>query len=240
MAALTVAFQPVGFKLQVSRNGSFRDIPGQVDLAVAGDAAAINTLELLNGESLSSRGSVPPETVTAQLVWNPASTVIKALIAAKYSGDPMSFKISTPEPFYVYDAPAAARYAITAPDATSKLSTVTFSGGSDAMPTLGTDTVRGVVGAGHYFVVDATHEYVIDEVDGPDKVKVSEGPVAAVTVPATYAGIVMPQLSNTFSGTVTNVGNFTAAATGEAVTDSLELAAVSSIGEGYMVNVTIP
>ena len=240
MAALTVAFQPVGFKLEVSRNGSFTDIPGQVDLAVAGDAAAINTLELLNGESLTSRGSVPAETITAQLVWNPASKVIDALIGAKYSGDPMQFRISTPDAFYVYEAVAASKYTSGARDATSSESKVMFTG-ANATPTLGSGTVRGVVGPGHYFVVDASNGFPINAVNDDGSSVQIEVPAAyaAVAVAADYLGIVMPQLTNTFSGTVTNVGNFTAAATGEAVTDSLELAAVSSIGQGYMVKFTV-
>ena len=216
MAAITVSHQPVGFKLEVSRNGSFTDVPGQVDLAVAGDAAAINNLELLSGESLSSRGSVPPETVTAQLVWNPAASVIKTCIAAKYSGNPLSFKISTPAPFYVYKAVTASKYTSGARDAGSGLSTITFSG-ADATPNLGRGTVRGSVGAGHYFVVDASNGYVIDAIGTTGTTVEAAVPTGytAVVAAADYLGIVMPQLTNEFTATVTNVGNFTAAATGE-------------------------
>ena len=239
MAARTVSHQPVGFKLEVSRTGSFGDIPGQVDLAVAGDAATVNNLELLNGESLTSRGSVPAETVTAQIVWNPAASVIKALIAAKYSGDPLSFRISTPEPFWVYEAVAASKYISAARDATTGLSEVTLSG-ANAVPTLGDDDTRGIVGVGHYFVVDNTHGYVIDAVTGSTTLEIAvPSDYAAVGSAADYEGIVMPQLRNTFQASVTNVGNFTAAATGEAVTDSVELAAVSSIGENYVVNFVV-
>ena len=239
MAARTVSFQPVGFNLEVSRTGSFGDIPGQVDLAVAGDAATINNLELLNGEALTSRGSVPAETITSQLVWNPASSVIKALIAAKYSGDTMSFRINTPAPFYVYEAITASKYVSAARDATTGLSRVTLSG-TNAIPALGDADTRGIAGVGHYFVVDGNNGFAIDAIPGEAMLDIAvPSGYTTVTSPSDYLGIVQPQLRNTFQATVTNIGNFTAAATGEAVTDSLELAAVSSIGENYVVNFVV-
>ena len=236
----TVAHQPVGFMLEVTRDGTFRDIPGQIDIAVAGDAANVALQELLTGETLSTRGTVPSETITSQIVWNPAAPTIKALIAQKYNGQPLTFRLSTPKPFYVYKAVAASKFVSGDRDATTGLSEVTFSGGTDNQPYLGTGTVRGVVGEGHYFVHEADKGYPILTVPDDDKVEIEVAATySKVTSASDYLGIVMPQLQNTFQATVTNVGNFTAAATGETVTDSLELSAVSTIGEGYVVNYTV-
>ena len=228
MAAGDFSKPAIGSKLEVqaSINGgaadAWHEIAGLSNLDFNSPNVQKTTFDLLNGRSVQRTGSAQPSTLTAQMASNLSSEIFRLLLDAKNEGTSYSFRFSTAPAEELHDS-GNGTVAIDAAGACTFASTSGLNFGGDS---------AGTYAVGHAIQMDAGGLYRIVSIT-PDTVSAVNGIVTVIkptnpVLAATFK-IVNPMATVTFQGSVTQIGNISAAPSSAVNTDTLEVSAANVI-----------
>ena len=240
MAAGDYSKSAIGSKLEVDltiggdTTSKWYEVEGLSNLDFNSPNVQKTTFDLLNGRSVQRSGSAQPSTLTAQMSSNIPSEVYQKLLTAKVEGTTLPFRFSTAPAELVFDGKTGGKVAV------ANNGVLTFSG--TPIPDFGGDK-SGLFAVGHALQIadDAAGSDADTEPDllrivsiGADTSNAWKGivtvmpPAAAISTPIVYK-IVNPLAQTLFNGTITQIGNLSAAPSSAVNTDTLEVSATTVV-----------
>ena len=228
----------VEVELTIDGDKAFYEVGGLSNTDFNSPNVQRTTFDLLNGRSLQRTGSAQAGTLTAQMASNLSSPVFESLLNLKTGGGTARIRFSTAVAEELYDsvtpvgdppAPGTAQVAIS-----ETTGICTFSGNTNLPNFGGADA--GAYAVGHAIQIGNVLHRIKTIATTPagdtgGQITVLK-PDAAVT--ATAFKIVRPQAVLTFSGSITQIGNVSAAPGSAVNTDTLEISATQVITAGFI------
>ena len=194
------------------------------------------TFEMLNGRSVQRTGAAQASTLTAQMASNQSSPIFDVLLSAKNKGTTLQFRFSTAPAESLFDSNKGGANGTVA--IAQSTGVCTFAGSGDGLPNFGGDDA-GQFAVGHAILMDGdatVHRIAEIGVDTANSVKGTVKVVAPTgDIAAAAYNIINPQAVLTFQGSVTQVGNISAAPSSAVNTDTLEVSATNVINFGDFV-----
>ena len=231
---------PIGTKVFVTLpgdKGGEREIYGLTNVQIQSSNNPTQTTALLNGRSVQHTGAASPETLTGNLLPTFGTDFYNALRDSKHNGTSLPFRIQTgPTEIVGQGLVAADTLTISATD-DATFGEVSFT--TDKTPD---DVANNEIAVGDVIRV-GTAQYIIIQITDGNKVFVRDvGNLDTVTAvgTATAYNVQRPQATVRANATVTQIGNFTADAGGNAVTDSFELAFRNPLPDWTLMTNAVP